>query len=207
DHGHELRRGQERAGEGARVRVEPRGAALGEADACRGHGLAALRRAGGGVMNITIAKRDLLRIAARAAAVAERKSTMPMLAMTLLTARKSSLRASATDLYTSITDAASADIKAPGSIAVNAADLLARVKSLPEGPVELSTKDNALTIKAKGAARRFTLRTAPANDYPPLATPREDAPVLTIEAAVLSKIFALTHFSISPDESRPHLAS
>ena len=51
-------------------------------------------------MELTVAKKDLLKIVARMQGVAERKSTMPVLANVLLAADgNNALRLAATDLY------------------------------------------------------------------------------------------------------------
>jgi DNA polymerase III subunit beta len=52
-------------------------------------------------MDVTLPKRDLLKILARTQGVADRKSTMPILSNALLTAsaEAEALRASATDLF------------------------------------------------------------------------------------------------------------
>lgn len=160
-------------------------------------------------MELTVAKKDLLKIVARMQGVAERKSTMPVLANVLLAVDGSnSLRLAATDLYLALMGRISADIKKPGSVAVSAKDLFERVKMMPDGPVVISSQDNATTtIKASGTARRYTLRGMPGDDFPPLPQPAEGAPTLALAVDVLSELIAKTHFSISTDETRAHLNS
>lgn len=158
-------------------------------------------------MSVTVAKRDLARLAARMAGVAEKKSTMPILRTVLLTAEGRNVTLCATDLYLSLKGSVPvADIDAPGGIAVAASDLVDRVKMLPDGPVTLEVKDNSLTLKAKGVARRFTLRGLPSEDYPVLPTAGE-APTMTLPTKLLRKLIARTHFAVSTDETRPHLNS
>ena len=50
-------------------------------------------------MDVTVAKKDLLRLVARAQAVADKKSTMPVLSNVLLEAEGERLAVKATDLY------------------------------------------------------------------------------------------------------------
>lgn len=154
-----------------------------------------------------VAKRDLARLAAQMAGIAESKSTMPMLRCVLLRATDKKLTMAATDLYLSLFGGIPADVEEPGSIAIAAKDLVDRVKLMPDGPVTLEVKDNALTIKAKGAARRFTLRGMPGDDFPPLPTPNEAAPKLALPAGVLRKLIARTVYAVSTDETRAHLNS
>ena len=160
-------------------------------------------------MELTVAKKDLLKIVARMQGVAERKSTMPVLANVLLAVDGSNgLRLSATDLYLSLVGRVSADVSKPGSVAVSAKDLFERVKMMPDGPVVIATQDNATTtLKAAGSARRYTLRGMPGDDFPPLPLPAEGSPTLALDVEVLSELIQKTHFSISTDETRAHLNS
>jgi DNA polymerase-3 subunit beta len=79
---------------------------------------------------------------------------------------------------------------------------------MPEGPLHVSTQENATTtIKAAGSARRYTLRGMPGEDFPPLPAPTEGSPSLALDVEVLEELIAKTHFSISSDETRAHLNS
>ena len=160
-------------------------------------------------MELTVAKKDLLKIVARMQGVAERKSTMPVLANVLLAVDgPNALRLAATDLYLSLLGRVNADVTKPGSVAVSAKDLFERVKMMPDGPIVIATQDNATTtLKAAGSARRYTLRGMPGDDFPPLPQPAEGSPTLAIEVDVLAELIAKTHFSISTDETRAHLNS
>jgi DNA polymerase-3 subunit beta len=171
--------------------------------------IAALASVEGHEMELTVAKKDLLKIVSRMQGVAERKSTMPVLANVLLaTDGQNALRLAATDLYLSLMGRVSADVSKPGSVAVSAKDLFERVKMMPDGPVVIASQDSATTtIKAAGTARRYTLRGMPGEDFPPLPQPVEGAPTLVLEVDILSELIAKTHFSISTDETRAHLNS
>jgi DNA polymerase III subunit beta len=160
-------------------------------------------------MELTVAKKDLLKIVSRMQGVVERKSTMPVLANVLLAAEgPSGLRLAATDLYLSLLGRITADVSKPGSVAVSAKDLFERVKMMPDGPVVISSQDNATTtLKASGSARRYTLRGMPGDDFPPLPQPAEGSPTLAISVDVLAELISKTHFSISTDETRAHLNS
>jgi DNA polymerase-3 subunit beta len=71
--------------------------------------------------------------------VAERKSTMPVLANVLLAADGArTLRLAATDLYLSLNAKISADVSKGGSVAVSAKDLFERVKMMPDGGTNIS---------------------------------------------------------------------
>jgi len=160
-------------------------------------------------MELTVAKKDLLKIVARMQGVAERKSTMPVLANVLLAVDgQNGMRLAATDLYLSLLGRVPAEVSKPGSVAVSAKDLFERVKMMPDGPVVIATQDNATTtLKASGSARRYTLRGMPGEDFPPLPQPAEGSPTLALDVDVLSELIQKTHFSISTDETRAHLNS
>ena len=160
-------------------------------------------------MELTVAKKDLLKIVARMQGVAERKSTMPVLANVLLAVDgPNALRLAATDLYLSLLGRVPADVAKGGSVAVSAKDLFERIKMMPDGPIVVATQDNATTtLKASGSARRYTLRGMPGDDFPPLPQPAEGSPTLALSVDVLSELIAKTHFSISTDETRAHLNS
>jgi DNA polymerase-3 subunit beta len=160
-------------------------------------------------MELTVAKKDLLKLVTRMQGVAERKSTMPVLSNVLLSVDGPSvLRVAATDLYLALVGRATVDVSKGGSVAVPAKDLLDRVRMMPEGPIHISSQDNATTtIKSAGSARRYTLRGMPGDDFPPLPSPTEGSPSLALDVDVLQELIAKTHFSISTDETRAHLNS
>jgi DNA polymerase-3 subunit beta len=160
-------------------------------------------------MELTVPKKDLLKLVTRMQGVAERKSTMPVLSNVLLAVDgPSALRLAATDLYLALVGRVAVDVSKGGSVAVSAKDLLERVRMMPEGPIHLASQDNATTtIKAAGSARRYTLRGMPGDDFPPLPTPAEGSPSLALDVEVLQELVAKTHFSISSDETRAHLNS
>jgi DNA polymerase-3 subunit beta len=160
-------------------------------------------------MEFTIARKDLLKLVKRIQGVAERKSTMPVLSNVLITVDgPNAVRLSATDLYLAISGRVPATVTKGGSIAVPAKDLFERVTNMPDGPITLTSNDNATTtMKAAGSARRFTLRGMPGDDFPPLPSPAEGSPTLALDVDVLQQLIARTHFSISTDETRAHLNS
>src|SRR5208282_4793877 len=139
-------------------------------------------------MELTLVKKDLLRLVTRMQGVAERKSTMPILSNVLLAVEgPSTLRLAATDLYLAISGKMLADVSKGGSVALSAKDLLERVKMMPDGPIHVATQDNAsTTLKAQGSARKYTLRGMPGDDFPPLPAPTEGAPTLALELDVLA---------------------
>jgi len=160
-------------------------------------------------MEVTVPKKDLIKLVARMQGVAERKSTMPVLSNVLLAVDgPSAMRMAATDLYLALVGRITVDVSKGGSVAVPAKDLLERVRMMPDGPIHLASNENAsTTMKASGSARRYTLRGMPGEDFPPLPAPIEGSPSLALDVSVLNELIAKTHFSISTDETRAHLNS
>ena len=159
-------------------------------------------------MDLVIPKKDLLRLVARCQGVADKKSAMPALANVLLAAEGNTLRVAATDLYLSVSGQTHAEVATAGSVAVPAKDLLERVKYMPDGPVQIIATEGAqTTLKAVGSPRRYTLHGIPGGEFPQLPKPTPDAPSLQLPVELLSLLIARTHFSISSDETRPHVNS
>src|SRR5690349_1073976 len=113
-------------------------------------------------MDIVVPKKDLHRLLEHAYPVADKKSSVPVLANALLEAADGKLRVAATDLYLSISGTCSAEILVPGAVAAPARDLFERVRAMSDGPVQITVdKDSKLTVKAVGQARRYTLSGLP----------------------------------------------
>lgn len=159
-------------------------------------------------MELVAPKKNLLRLLQRCQGVADKKSTMPVLANVLLSADESSLTVAATDLYLSVHGSIEAEVKRPGSVAVPARDMFDRVKHMPDGPVEITVGNgSAATIKAGGSKRRYTLHGLPGSDFPSLPELDEEGASIDVPVGTLSTLIARTHFSISTDETRAHLNS
>src|SRR5206468_784942 len=79
-------------------------------------------------MDVTVPKKELLRLVGRCQGVADKKSTMPALSNVLLSINgPSELRVAATDLYLAVSGTAmGVDVKKGGSVAVPAKDLYER---------------------------------------------------------------------------------
>lgn len=155
-------------------------------------------------MQLTIQKKDFLRGLARTHAVAPQRGSMPILANVLLTAPAADvLRLSATDLYLGITTQVPARIERGGSLALNARTLFDVVKNLPEGEVRIEATESAVNVRAGKV--KFKLPSASAADFPGLPN-ADDVAMSSIEVDTLAELVQLTSFSMSTDDSRPHLA-
>lgn len=156
-------------------------------------------------MQLTISKKNFLKGLARAQGVADRKSSMPILSNILMEAdAQGALRLSATDLYLGVSASVEAKVKSPGTVAVAARTLFDIVKNLPEGEVSLST-ETGTGIEIKCGKVRYKIPTMPGDDFPPLPNPG-DAEFAAVEADKLLELVSLTSYSMSSDDTRPHLA-
>ena len=156
-------------------------------------------------MHLVIQKRNFLRSLARTHSVADRKSSMPILSNILLsTDGPKTLRLAATDLYLSVASVASAEVKQAGTIALAARTLFDIVKSLPEGELSIQVVGNHAAEIRSGKVR-FKIPGMPGQDFPSLPNPG-NAEFAPLEAEELGKLISHTHYSMSADETRPHLA-
>ncbi|MBK8171505.1 MAG: DNA polymerase III subunit beta [Sandaracinaceae bacterium] len=156
-------------------------------------------------MELSISKKNFLRGLARTHAVADRKSSMPILSNILLsTDGKSTLRFAATDLYLGVSASAEATIVKPGTVAVPARTLFEIVKNLPEGDVSFVVGPTH-AVEIRCGKVRFKIPGMPGEDFPALPSPG-DAKLAELDIDTLSELIARTHYSMSTDDTRPHLA-
>ncbi|MFK8002471.1 MAG: DNA polymerase III subunit beta [Polyangiales bacterium] len=156
-------------------------------------------------MEFIIRQRDFLRGLARTHAVADRKNSMAILSNILLSAEGSGrLRLAATDLYLGVSAVADAEIKKPGSITIAARTLFDIVKAMPDGDIHWTVGENQASTLVQGKIR-YTIPGLPGDDFPPLPNPG-DADFVSVDAALVGELIALTSYSMSSDDTRPHLA-
>jgi DNA polymerase-3 subunit beta len=160
-------------------------------------------------MQVVVTKKDFSRILDRCQGVADKKGTMPVLGNVLVeVVGPGQLRLAATDLFLAVSGVIPAQVDKGGSIAVGARDLFERVRMMPDGQLSLTVTDgSALTLKALGSARRFTIHGLPGSEFPQLPQPEPGLVQLSIPAGTLSALIQCTQFSISTDDSRQALNS
>ena len=156
-------------------------------------------------MELTIQRREFLKGLARTHGVADRKSSMPILSNIHISAEGTdSLRLSATDLYLGISTICSAKIKKGGTVAVAAQTLFNIVKQLPEGEITWTVGSNR-SAHIKCGKVQYKIPGMPGEDFPPLPNPG-DSSFSTLDAGMLGELIGLTQYSMSNDDTRPHLA-
>ncbi len=155
-------------------------------------------------MELTISKASFLRGLARTHGVADRKSSMPILSNILIsTEGTGTLRLAATDLYLGVDAIAESDVKKGGSIAVSARTLFDIVKNLPDGEVRWTLEEGHADIRSGKV--RFRIPGMAGDDFPPLPHPGS-AEFSELDAELVGDLIAHTQYSMSNDETRPHLS-
>ncbi len=155
-------------------------------------------------MKLTIARDEFVQGLARAHGVADRRSSMPVLANVLLeTEGPGGLRISATDLHLGITGIVPARVDNGGATTAAARTLFDIVRNLPQGEVSLSVDDNQW-LEVRCGRVHYRIAGIPAEDFPELPA-SEEVEFFCLDADLLSSIIEQTYFSISTDEGRPHL--
>jgi DNA polymerase-3 subunit beta len=155
-------------------------------------------------MEFRIAKTEFLRGLRLAQGIADRKSTMPMLANVLLrTQGKNQLLVAATDLNVSLTAELKSHNAADGGLTLGAKNLYELIANAPGDEITLKKADNHWA-EIKSGKVTYRIVGMPDRDFPKVPDHRE-ATYATVESAVLREMIERTLFSICNDETRFHL--
>ena len=156
-------------------------------------------------MDFKISKTEFLRGLRLAQSIADRKSTMPMLANVLIrTVGKTKLMIAATDLNVSVIANLASTNATEGGIAINARSLHELIANAPGDTIQLTRADNNwANIKAGKVSYRIV--GMPDRDFPKLPDASE-ATLGAIEPAQLREMIDRTLFSVCNDETRFHLS-
>jgi DNA polymerase III subunit beta len=156
-------------------------------------------------MDIRIDKNQLLRGLYLAHGIADRKSTMPILANVLIRSEgKDRVLCAATDLNVAVMTTLPAKVEKEGGLTVAARQLYEIVKGLSADEVHLKrTEQNWAEIHAGRA--EFKVVGMIDREYPKLPAVAE-AKTSKVDAAALREMIGKTLFSVSQDETRQHLA-
>jgi DNA polymerase III subunit beta len=155
-------------------------------------------------MEIRIGKNEFLRGLRLAQGIADRKSTMPMLANVLLrTQGKNQLLVAATDLNVSLSAELKSQNAAEGGITLNAKSLNELIASAPGDEITLKRADNHWAEIRSGKVT-YRIVGMPDRDFPRVPDHRE-ATYTPVESAVLREMIDRTLFSVCNDETRFHL--
>ena len=139
-----------------------------------------------------------------AAAVAERRQTIPILANLRLKTVNGKLEVTATDLEIQIkTYSDLIEIQEEGETTVSARKMSELCRSLPEGEnVNFSLSNGKLTVSSSNFHADFA--TISPDDFPEIEINEEQTPI-TIESSVLKRLLSKTSFSMASQDVRYYL--
>jgi DNA polymerase-3 subunit beta len=153
-------------------------------------------------MRIRFTQEGLASLLGRAQSVVERKTTRPILENVLLEAGAGTLRVSATDLRTTLTQVSACVVEIPGAISVAARKLYEIVRELPKTDVSLEVRENQWVTVSSGKSVFHLPGIAP-EEFPTLPEPPES--FFPFPAEVFRSMIDKTIFAVSSDESRIYL--
>jgi DNA polymerase-3 subunit beta len=151
-------------------------------------------------MEITIPKTELAKLLHVTLAIAEKKSTMPILANVLLNAEDKSLRVTASDLEITAIAWCSASVKKQGAITINAKMFGDLVRELPEEDLTIRTLDRD-RVEFIASGSKLKIMGVSAHEYPVppgLALKTKSK----IPASTLIEMINKTLYAVSLDEGR-----
>ena len=156
-------------------------------------------------MKMSVKTAELSRALYRVQGVADKKSTMPILAHVLLDATETGLKVSATDLDVGLTGTYEAQIVKPGAVAIHARQLYEIVKSLTNDDIQLERQDNHW-VELKSGTSRFRPVWMAADQFPALPSQQPNTKTFAIPSAVLGSMIERTIFCVSTDDNRHNLS-
>ena len=155
-------------------------------------------------MELEIDQARLLSALALAQTVADKRSTMPVLANVLLRATSDGhLVCIATDMMIGLTESMPATVKSTGSVTVGVKHLHGVVRTLPPGSVRLRGLDNHWVQLVAGRSEFKLMGQAP-GDFPELPDTR-GIKFTRVPGHTLADLIQKTQFSVSTDEARVNL--
>lgn len=131
------------------------------------------------------------------------RTSLPILANVLITADKSSLSISATNLEIALTAVIGCKVEQPGSVSVPARLLQETVQGLQSEKVQLTSEETKLELSAAGA--QATIQGMATEEFPviPEVKPTQ---TLILPTSVMNEALTKVVIAASLDESRPVLA-
>ena len=151
-------------------------------------------------MEITIPKAELSKLLHVTLAIAEKKSTMPILGNILIQAEKSQCRVMASDIEITAVAKSKASVKKEGSITVPAKMFGELVRELPDGDVTLRSGERDRIEILAGSSKLKIVGTS-ADEYPIPSSLALDTKC-KLSAQTLVEMINQTLYAVSLDEGR-----
>ena len=140
-----------------------------------------------------------------AQSIADRRSTTPAVANVLLRSHgPDTIVCAATDLRISMVAQIPAEVRSEGGVSVGAKHLYEIVRSLADTELTISRAENNW-VEISAAKARYRLVGLADRDFPQLPD-HQEIEFKEVTAATLSDLISKTIFSVSNDDTRPHLA-
>lgn len=162
-------------------------------------------------MELEIDQGRFLAALSLAQTVADKRSTMPVLANALLRATSDGhLVCAATDMMIALVESVPATVKSTGSVTVGVRHLHGVVRTLPAGTLRVRGLDNHWVQIVAGKSE-FKLMGMPETDFPELPDPaggksKKGPQFVDVPAHALADLIHKTQFSVSSDDARINLA-
>jgi DNA polymerase-3 subunit beta len=130
------------------------------------------------------------------------KTSLPILSMFLMEAKKGKVHLTANDLDVSLTTIIDCEVKEEGQVAVPGKKFFEIVRSLPEDTVNIETTGENIAIKCRKS--RFKMSGKGADEFPRLP---EQKPLghVDMKAETINDMVAKTVYAVSNDLTRPAL--
>lgn len=154
-------------------------------------------------MKVILLQENFNKAIAEVSRIAGTKMDLPILSNILLSADKTSLKLSATNLETSIVQQIPCKVEEEGKITISAKILAEIIPSLSAGKVELEVKKEQITIKCG----RFFVRLngMDAREFPEIPEIEEKEKKKALPMGKIKEISRQVFFAASADETRPVL--
>jgi len=132
------------------------------------------------------------------------KGSLPVLSNVLITAESGKVRLTATNLETVISYTFGAEVKQEGSLTVPAKMFQEFISNLEPGKLLINADKNVLNLTSFPKSKaKFNGMSA--IEFPEIPSLKENSKFIQINSKTLSSLVAHTHFSSSPDVTRPVL--
>ncbi len=155
-------------------------------------------------MEFEIDQPRFLSTLALAQTVADKRSTMPVLANVLMEATsENQLVCSTTDMMISLTETVPVTVSTPGSLTLSVRHLHGVIRTLPDRPIKIKSLDNHWAQLNVGRSE-FKLMGMAQTDFPELPNPSGQN-FTSVAGHQLSDLIHKTQFSVSTDEARINL--
>ncbi|MEZ4315832.1 MAG: DNA polymerase III subunit beta [Polyangiaceae bacterium] len=155
-------------------------------------------------MNFEIEQPKLLSALALAQTVADKRSTMPVLANVFLRATKENkVVCAATDMMIALTESIEAKVEEPGVLTLDVRHLHSVIRTLPNKSIRVQGLDNHWAQLTVGRSE-FKFMGMPPTDFPELPDPK-GLEFTKVMGHAFSDMIQKTQFSVSTDEARVNL--